>query len=257
MPTLSDAAQEIERILKLRTLILGLQFFEEIPEMEKVKNIKRPEHRRVFCQIITQARTYGWTIGVTVNDLIPNSFCPAMLGLYERPAFIRDGSYKGAIWFENKEDAKKYEDSMPVIPSGNFNGVAIGPLSSEVLSPDMVLAYGNPAQMMLLINGLQWKDYERLQFFCVGESSCADAISQCFLSNKPSLAIPCYGERRFGHAQDDELVIALPTSSIEKIAEGLQKLRRKGVRFPIPLFGVQPDPSDSMPDVFKKYHSME
>jgi len=256
MSTLADAAQEIEKTLRLRTLILGLQFFEKIAEMECIKNLRRPDSKRVFCQIITQARTYGWTIGIAVEDLIHNSFCPAMLGLYERPTFMRDGTYKGSIWFENKADAKKYEDSMPVIPSGRFNAVAIGPLSSDRLEPQIVLVYGNPAQIMLLINGLQWKDYERLTFFCVGESSCADAIAQCYLSNKPSLAIPCYGERRFGHTQDDELVIALPPPSLERAHDGLKQLQRKGVRFPIPLFGVQADPTEAMPDVFKRYHSM-
>ena len=225
--------------------------------MEKITKIRRPHVKQVFCQIITTARTYGWTIGVTRKDLINNTFCPAMLGLYDRPDFMRDGSYKGAIWFENKEDAKKYEDSMPVIPSGKFNAVAIGPVFSERINPEMILIYANPAQMMLLINGLQWKNYERLTFHCVGESSCADAIAQCYLSKKPSLTIPSFGERRFGHVQDDELVIAMPTDALAKAAEGLEKLAQKGIRYPIPFFGVQADPSEGMPDIFKHYHSLE
>jgi uncharacterized protein (DUF169 family) len=125
------------------------------------------------------------------------------------------------------------------------------------LNPDLVLVYGNPAQMILLINGLQWKNYERLKFYCVGESSCADAIAESYLSKKSCVAIPCFGERRFGHVQDDELVIAIPPASLIKGAEGLEKLVEKGIRYPIPLFGVQTDPSEGMPDIFKRYHSMK
>jgi uncharacterized protein (DUF169 family) len=257
MSDLKEQGEKIEKMLRLRSFVLGLQFFKKSEDMEEIEKLKRPDTERVFCQVITMARTYGWTIGMTLEDFIHNSFCPAMLGLYERPDFMRDGSYKGAIWFEDKQDAKKYEDNMPVIPSGKFGAVAIGPVITDRLNPDMILVYGNPAQMILLINALQWKDYERLTFHCVGESSCADAIAQCYLSKKPSLTIPSYGERRFGHVQDDELIIAMPPDALGKVAEGLEKLSRKGVRYPIPFFGVQTDPSEGMPEIFKYYHSLE
>ena len=85
----------------------------------------------------------------------------------------------------------------------------MAPLVYNPFEPDIVLIYANPAQMMLLINSLQFEDYEVMQFFCVGESSCSDAIARCYLTGKPSLTIPCYGERRYGHAQDEDLVMAV------------------------------------------------
>jgi uncharacterized protein (DUF169 family) len=257
MSSLKDDAEKVERMLRLRTFVLGLQFFEKAEEIEKIEKVKRPDGARTLCQVLTMARTYGWTIGMTLENFIHNSTCPAILGLYDRPDFMRDGSYKGAIWFENKKDAKKYEDSMPVIPSGKFNGLAIGPVTSGRLDPEMIVIYGNPAQMILVINGLQWKDYERMTFHCIGESSCADAIAQCYLSGKASLTIPSYGERRFGHVQDDELVIAMPPAALTKAAIGLGHLAKRGVRYPIPLFGVQTDPNEGMPEIFKHYHSLD
>jgi uncharacterized protein (DUF169 family) len=257
MSNLKDAGERIEKILRLRTFIVGLQFFEKLEGMERIKKLKRLDSKRVFCQIITMARTYGWSLGVTPDNLIHNSFCNVMLGFSNKPDFMSDGTYKGSIWFENKEDAQKYEESLPAIPPGKFHAVAISPIFSERLNPDLVLVYGNPAQMILLINGLQWKNYERLTFYCVGESSCADAIAESYLSKKSCVAIPCFGERRFGHVQDDELVIAIPPASLIKGAEGLEKLVEKGIRYPIPLFGVQTDPSEGMPDIFKRYHSMK
>jgi len=257
MSNLKDAGERIEKILRLKTFIVGLQFFGKLEDMERIKKLKRVDSKRVFCQVITMARTYGWTIGVTPDNLIHNSFCNVMLGFSNKPDFMSDGTYKGSIWFENKEDARRYEESIPAIPPGKFHAVAISPIFSERLNPDLVLIYGNPAQMILLINGYQWKDYERMTFHCAGESSCADVIAQCYLSKKPSLSIPCYGERRFGHVQDDELVIAMAPESLEKIAEGLEKLSEKGIRYPIPFFGVQTDPSEGMPDVLKYYHSLK
>ena len=130
MSSLKDDAVKIEKMLRLRTFVLGLQFFEKAEDLEKIDKLRRPKSDRTLCQVLTMARTYGWTIGMTLENFIHNSTCPAVLGLYDRPDFMRDGSYKGAIWFKDKKNAKKYEDSMPVIPSGKFNALAIGPVTS-------------------------------------------------------------------------------------------------------------------------------
>ena len=104
--------------------------------------------------------------------------------------------------------------------------------------------------MMLLINSLQFEDYEVMQFFCVGESSCSDAIARCYLTGKPSLTIPCYGERRYGHAQDDELVMALPTGMIDKALKGMEALYRRGIRYPISYAGAEADIAGQFPAAY-------
>ena len=123
-----------------------------------------------------------------------------------------------------------------------YEAVMVGALSRALFEPDLVLFYGTPAQMIFMINALQYDDYERLHFYCVGESSCADTIVQCFLSGKPALSIPCFGERRYGHAQDDELAIALLCGQVEKVHRNLGELYKKGIRYPIAFWGNQSDP---------------
>ena len=61
-------------------------------------------------------------------------------------------------WFKTKEDAKKFEDSWPTIPTGRYEAIALSPLGRERLIPDIILIYGTPAQIILLINGLQYED---------------------------------------------------------------------------------------------------
>jgi dephospho-CoA kinase len=86
-----------------------------------------------------------------------------------------------------------------------------------------------------------------MQFFCVGESSCSDVIARCYLDGKPSLSIPCYGERRYGHAQDDELVMAIPAAMMDKALRGLEALYKRGVRYPISYAGVEADVAGAFP----------
>jgi dephospho-CoA kinase len=111
--------------------------------------------------------------------------------------------------------------------------------------------------MMLLINALQFEKYEVMQFFCVGESSCSDAIARCYLTGKPSLTIPCYGERRYGHAQDEDLVMAVPAGMMEKALKGLEALYRRGIRYPISYAGAEQDVTRAFPMAYGGIRELE
>ncbi|MCJ7593757.1 MAG: dephospho-CoA kinase, partial [Desulfobacterales bacterium] len=121
----------------------------------------------------------------------------------------------------------------------------------------IVLIYANPAQMMLLINALQFEDYEVMNFSCVGESSCSDAIARCYLTGKPSLTIPCYGERRYGHAQDEDMVMAVPAGLMEKALRGMEALYRRGIRYPVSLAGAEQDLTSGFPGSYGSMDELE
>jgi hypothetical protein len=57
--------------------------------------------------------------------------------------------------------------------------------------------------------------------------------------------LPCYGDRVFGQAQDDEMAFTIPNRKIEWIIEGLEGTHKGGIRYPIPRFlrytGIYPD----------------
>lgn len=246
----AQAVRHLEALLRLKTFPVAMKFLENAEELGKNKWVRQIDKQLSLCQLITLVRNFDWTVGATAKDVIPT--CASVLGLAECPAEIRDGSYRTLQWVKTKEDGKKYEDSIPRIPTGKFQAVMLAPLVYDSFEPDIVLIYGNPAQMILIINAIQFEGYERLQFFCVGETSCSDAIAQCYLSGKPSLTIPCYGERRFGHAQDDELVIALPPQVVWKVERNLQELYGRGIRYPIPFSGALQSLMASMPTGYQK-----
>lgn len=94
------------------------------------------------------------------------------------------------------------------------------------------------------------RNYEVMQFYCVGETSCSDAIARCYLNRKPALSIPCYGERRYGHAQDDELVMAIPVEMMDKALNGMEALYRRGIRYPIRYAGAETDVTHTSPAAY-------
>ena len=230
--------RRMELLLRLRSFPVAMKMLEKKELLQEVPFLRRPENKVSMCQLINLVRNFDWTVGADAEDFtLPT--CSSILGLNELPSCHSDGTFRSIVWVQTKEDGKRFEAAIPRIPFGKYEAVAMAPLVYDPFEPDIVLIYGNPAQMILLINALQFEDYEVMDFHCVGESSCSDAIGRCYLTDKPQLSIPCYGERRYGHAQDDELVMALPASYMEKALRGLEVLYRRGVRYPISFAGAE------------------
>ncbi|HYB20523.1 MAG TPA: DUF169 domain-containing protein, partial [Thermodesulfobacteriota bacterium] len=213
--------RRMELLLRLRTFPVAFKLLEKKKMLAEIPFLRRMTHKVTLCQLITIVRTYDWTVGADLQDFL-YPMCPSILGLAELPEIYKDGTFRSIIWAKTRENGRKYENAIPRLPVGQYEAVVLAPLVYNPFDPDIVLIYANPAQIMLLINSLQFEDYEVMQFYCVGESSCSDAIARCYLEKKPFVSIPCYGERRYGHAQDDELVMALPAEMMEKALRGME-----------------------------------
>ena len=245
-PDWKHIVRGMELLMRLKSFPVAFKMMEKREDLERIPYLRRSGHKVTLCQLITLVRNFDWTTGAALDDFISPG-CPSILGLTDIPELYKDGTFRSIVWVRTKEEGKRYEASIPRLPLGKYEAVAMAPLVYEPFDPDIVLIYANPAQMMLLINALQFEDYEVMQFYCVGESSCSDAIARCYLSEKPSLTIPCYGERRYGHAQDEDLVMAIPAGMMEKALRGMEALYKRGIRYPISYAGAEGDVSAAFP----------
>lgn len=245
--------QEMECLLRLKTSPVAYKRLEKVEELDKIPDVMRLNRKASFCQAPALARMGGMTVGLTRDNL--GERCARINGLaattekevaWEATAFAN-------TWFATAEEARKQMAVYPLVPPGE--AVVLAPLGSVKFAPDVILIYGNPAQMMLLMNGLQFKDYERFQFFFIGEGSCADGLAQCYTSGKPALAIPCMGERAFGTVTEDEMVLALPPGMMAKAVEGLQALRERRIGYPIMYLGPLCDPSVVLTQIYPDWYS--
>lgn len=244
MSELPETTRELETLLRLRTLPVGVKFFPTATELDNVKKVRRMGHPSTFCQVVTQSRTAGWTIGVSAGDLMEG--CASVFGLIPTPEYRLNGSYTKGVWFKEEEDARLHQEAIPRVPCGRYQAIAVAPLTAGKFEPDVAVIFGLPAQIILFVNALQWRGYKRYQFYCVGETACSDSLVQCLNTGEPALAIPCFGERRYGGVQDDEIVIAVPPSMLERVVTGLKGLSAAGLRYPIPPYGSQCDPTVGM-----------
>jgi len=231
----------LNQYLRLRTTPIGMKLFESAAEMEAIPRIRRPSAIHTTDQIVGMASRNGWTVGITANDLV-GAQCSTVIGLHPRSEEWLTGDRMKGVWFQESEDAQAHQEAMDVVPHGQFEAMAVSPLTSGRLNPpDICLIYATPAQMILFINGLQWTGYRKLEWGCVGESACADSWGRALATGEPSLSIPCFAERRYGGVMEDELLMALPPHFLPKIIAGLAALSSNGLRYPIAPYGVNND----------------
>lgn len=232
---------DLNTLLRLKTTPIGMSMFETVEEMESIERIRRPSDIHTADQIVGMASRLNFTVGITNDDLVGDQ-CGAVLGLRPQDEKWLSGEHMAGVWFETVEDSAIHQESMHTVPYGSYAAMAVSPLATGRLDPpDICLIYANPAQMILLINGLQWSGYRNFSWGCVGESSCADSWGKALSTGEPSVSIPCFAERRYGGVQDDELLMATPPEFLPKAIAGLKALSINGLRYPIPPYGVQQD----------------
>ncbi|MCH2323156.1 MAG: DUF169 domain-containing protein [Pseudohongiellaceae bacterium] len=236
-----DIVNSLSQFLRIRTMPIGMKLFEAIEEMEAIERIRRPNAIHTTDQIVGMAARNGWTVGITAEDLV-GAQCKTVIGLSPRDEEWLSGDRMSGVWYADHENASAHQHAMDVVPFGKYQAMAVSPLVSGRLSPpDICLIYATPAQMILFINGLQWTGYKKLEWGCVGESSCADSWGRALSTGEPSLSIPCFAERRYGGVMEDELLMAIPPTYLPKVIEGLKELSANGLRYPIAQYGVNND----------------
>lgn len=234
---------ELNALLRLKTTVTAMKLFETVEAMQAVPRIRRPTHRHTTDQIVSMASRLGWTVGITAEDLVGDQ-CRAVIGLAPRDE--RGEKYVG-VWHGDADSAAARQQALHCVPHGRYQAMAVGPWETGRLDPpDILLVYATPGQMIILINGLQYRNYERFDWSVVGETACADSWGRALASGKPSLSLPCFAERRYGGVPDEEMLMALRPADLARAVDGMKALARNGIRYPIAPYGIQADPSAGM-----------
>jgi len=212
-----ELMNQLNALLRLRTTPIGMKMYASAAELDEIPR------------------------GITGDDLV-GAQCATVIGLHPRSEEWLSGKHMAGVWFENVDESNAHQEAMDVVPYGKYEAMVVSPLASGRLDPpDICLIYATPAQMIILINGLQWTGYKKFDWSCVGESACADSWGRALATGEPSLSIPCFAERRYGGVMEDELLMAIPPKFLPKTIAGMQALSRNGLRYPIPPYGVTTD----------------
>ncbi|UCD31792.1 MAG: DUF169 domain-containing protein [Desulfobacterales bacterium] len=241
-----EIADFIRNDLRLKTFPLSVKFLKDKKNLPE--KTRRPavvlKKRVTICQGVTMARSYGWTVGLTTEDLI---CVPAMIafgfsGADDQVETL--GKLFCEVDFSKDENTGIAEaKTMVRLENNEFEAIAIAPLQKGLFEPDIIVFYGNPAQIMRMIQALVFQENQRIAGSFGGKVECTEYLIAPFKTDAPRVAIPGMGDRIFSMTQDNEMVFSIPGRLLGNLIEGMQTAGKKiGARYPVTFYqNFQPE----------------
>jgi uncharacterized protein (DUF169 family) len=159
-----------------------------------------------------------------------------------------EAAVMATTWMPTHKESLKQQAEYPRMEAGE--AIVLSPLTEDKFVPEVILLYGNVAQIMMLLCGLQKRKYENFSFSFLGEGDCTNSLARCYSTKKVSLGLGCYGERAMGQMTDGEIILALPPEEMEKAVLGLRDLAQIGFRYPLRIIGAGHDPSQELAEFY-------
>lgn len=237
MADLQMIVQELDTYVRPQTfpvVVKMLKKGEALPA--KVRRPKQDLGLQIAtCQGVSFVRRYGWSLALSREDV--NCAPGRVVAGFGKPIeYYTEGTICDDIYNGSKEAGAVTESKIPRLQYGEYETIVLAPLHRANFEPDILLMYGNSAQVMRLVQGALYKNGGRITSASSGRLDCSDFIVGPLQTGEASYVLPCSGDRIFALTQDDEMCFTTPWSKIEDIVEGLKGTHNGGIRYPIPSY---------------------
>ncbi len=239
MPGLKEVNEVLNRYVRPQSFPVAVRMCQSEAELpERVRIPQRDLHMDIsLCHALAMARRYGWTLAV---DKRQSCYVAGIsLGFLTPTPDVLDGSFQESLglWGQTRQQAAAIRD-MPKFEPGRYRYALMAPLERATFEPQVVITYGNPAQIWILLAAyLRGVGRGSLDVSLSPGSGCTNHITRAIQTDEAKFAIVGTGERLVPHTQDHECAFSIPMSKMEATLRGLEAGYRTGVfRYPVPTF---------------------
>jgi uncharacterized protein (DUF169 family) len=240
MENYREMSNFIRDSLRLKAFPVAVKYLmssADFPEKAKQPSVALKK-RITICQAVTMARSYGWSLGLTKEDLI---CVPAMVAFGFSDSINPADNLAGLLcdidFAHDSETAKRELSSMSIADNSAFQAIHLTPLAKGLVDPDVIVIYGNPAQVMRMAQALVFSRGSRISGNIGGKIECTEYLLAPYLKKEPNVAIPGTGDRIFSMTQDDEMVLSFPGELLQGLYDGLKVAGRAiGARYPVTFY---------------------
>ncbi|MBM3132307.1 MAG: hypothetical protein FJZ95_04655 [Chloroflexi bacterium] len=187
-----------------------------------------------LCQGIAMARRNGWTVAIGRQD----QCCPHgafVMGFVPGKGYI-DGSCAEAVGLAPKERFAATARHLSRLEPGKYACMVSAPLHRAAFQPDVLVIYGNPAQISRLVQASVVVTGGVLASSFSEGIACSAMIARPIASDSCQVVLAGAGDRCFALTQDHEMAFAIPSSKVESILQGLELGHEfAGHRYPTPF----------------------
>jgi len=254
---LVEVADYIRNSLRLKTFPVAVKFLKDkkdFPEKTRQPSVALGK-KIAICQAVTMARVYGWTMGLTKDDIV----CVPAAIAFGFSESTDSAASLGRLFCEgtysmSEEVGRKEATSITRLQKDEYGAILLSPLHRANFEPDTVAFYGNPAQLMRMVQAWTYRQGQRVKGNFGGKIECTEYLLAPFKDMVPHIAIPGTGDRVFSMTQDDEIVFSLPGKYLTEIFQSLQEAGKKvGAQYPVPVYlNFQPEFPKQFKDLGKE-----
>jgi uncharacterized protein (DUF169 family) len=242
---------DIEKMMFLKTYPIAIKMLKN--ESEIPKGAIRPKRDKgehyAACQAFAVARRQGTTLAMFIEDHW--CFEPVIsYGLVETPQDYLDG-FTNSFFIANKEAAAKHAREMTRLPFGKYPGMVLGPLKTTNFIPDLTMIYCNTAQLRHLLFSLRYPIGTQVTSTIDPIGSCVHSIVPSLLYGECEVTVPDPGDYERANAQDDEMILTVPTRRLKELMDGLYHFEKSGM--PFRRFNYSVQPNFQQPPFYQEY----
>ncbi len=224
----SDLGRRISAHLKLATRPLGFKYLAEEKALKDYHGLRRSEFKRPLCQFVGSARYLGKAWGITAEDQLCQwgAWCAGVFP--DVPESIISGCLYSEQFLNiaDGDTARMISGALPKVEKYS-PACALMPLEGITFEPELVIIYGEPAQIGdLVMSACAVLGLPAIEARILGDTAiCADGIAAAINSHQPRFFLPCLGDRAMGGARPTEVAVVFPVATFtEAVVSNVEQL---------------------------------
>jgi uncharacterized protein (DUF169 family) len=222
-----DASDRIRKATNLGTSPVAVSLLKDAGSLLDLPSVTMVSNT-ALCHMIARAR-YGREDGVLGASAlgIKCIWADAALALIHTPQRLAEGQLN-RDFVRDEAARKRLQDSMYMLGTNGrrYGSVVVAPLDLTPLEPSAIVLYVSPAQALRMIIAFAYDKGESVVTEMTGQASVCCAIAKVVDKGKVVVDIPCIGDRAFGLAGENDVIVAFPPSKMEQLIEGLEGTER-------------------------------
>ncbi|TXT58189.1 MAG: hypothetical protein BAJALOKI2v1_420011 [Promethearchaeota archaeon] len=226
-----NAGNELYDKLRLLTYPVAIKFIKDYNEIpKKAQQPSKLNQQLSLCQSFTMARRWGAFVAMTFED----NACVTSSLVHQWKKVPMEDIIESQVISEYHKDKQAelivQSQLKDLATKENYNkikdhkGFVVSPLHKTYKEPDIVLIYGDPAQITHIVHSLTYEGKHLVQspFIGYGES-CIKGVLVPYLTGDPQIVLPGTGDRTLSLTKEEEMAIGLPAELIFYINNNMFK----------------------------------
>ncbi|HEY3420363.1 MAG TPA: DUF169 domain-containing protein [Methanomassiliicoccales archaeon] len=181
-----------------------------------------------LCHMIARAKYHEkeGILGASAQG-IKCIWADAALGLIRTPQRLADGELN-RDFVRDAPAGRRLQESMYMLgdSEARYGSVVVSPLDLTPVEPGAIVLYVSPAQALRLIIAFAYENGESVVTEMTGQASVCCAIAKAVGKGQVTVDIPCIGDRAFGLAGENDIIVAFPPTKIDQLIDGLRGTER-------------------------------